>query len=136
MKIRNKNFICDKMQKRDIKEAFYFETDDLMSEIYALIGEGYLRKEGDRFFCPTEKLLDEAFLPQSRTIFLDDVKSRFLSHNSSFYRGDLVSCFDGNERIVAALIKKGVLRLEHDKRYRKSSEFEELLAEGGDTIKL
>ena len=135
MQIKNINFISLLMQKRDICEAFVFKTGYITDEIYALIGEGYIHRRGDRWFIPTQKLLEEIFLPKCGFITLEDHQRRYLAVNNSFYLRDLVNCF-GNETIVNRLIIVGYLRLEGDKRYRKATVLEDILAEGGDIIKL
>jgi len=136
MEIKNPNFICPLMQKRDIQEAFVFQKgSSFVDELYKLIGDGYLQKKGDRFYIPTQKLMDEAFLPKNGFIVMEDHQRRFLNNNNGFYFKDLVICF-GNETIVNRMIKVGYLRLENDKRYRKSSLLDDLLVEGQDIIKL
>ncbi|HBH11735.1 MAG TPA: hypothetical protein DDX29_01230 [Clostridiales bacterium] len=122
------------MQLRDINNAFVVSGSVLDYTYSVLIEGGYVRKIGGRFYEPTEKLLDEAFLPN--ILVLDEHQRRYLSMNQCFYRHDLVKCLDDNDQIVKALIKKGYLKLDTDKRYKKSDDFNNILADGGDTINL
>jgi hypothetical protein len=124
------------MQKRDIIEAFDFENKKSpIDNIYDLIGDGFLQKAGDRFYIPTRKLMELAFLPESGIILLDDNMRRYLSYNNSYYRGDLIHAL-GNETIVDVMITLGYFRLEGDRRYRKSPDFEQALSDGIDIVKL
>jgi hypothetical protein len=65
---------------------------------------------------------------------LDEHQRRFMCNNTHFYREDLRNCLDNNDQIVKALIRKGYLKLTDSKRYTKSEDFTEFLADGGDTI--
>ena len=136
MKIRNKNFICDKMIKRDVLEAFVNEHNTFIDLTCDLIGNGYITKQGDRYFVPTKKLMEEIFLPKNGRYTLDEHQIRFLSNQSSFYFNELLFSLDENATLVNAMIRIGLLKFHTDKRYRKSSEFEEFLADGGDIIKV
>ena len=135
MNIRNKNFICKKMQIKDIKKAFKCEGKAFDYLYDVLVEQGYMRKTGDRYFSPTEKLLNEAFLP--KVLVLDEFQRRYLSNSSYFYKIDLCQIFGGDlvsEQIVKKLIKEGYVLLDDNKRYRKSITLEDFLAEGEDTF--
>ena len=136
MKIKNSNFICEMMQKRDVTEAFEIDSKHALDGIYELIADGYLKKKGGRFYTPTQKLLDEVFLPKCGFINLEDHQRRYLSTANTFYFKDLVLCFSGNETIVNRMIVLGYFRLESDRRYRKGTTLEDIVAEGQDMIKL
>jgi len=62
-----------------------------------LIPEGWIKKQGQRYYKATEKLLNYAFLPEE--IKLTEEQRRFLSLNTKFFRKDLVELFE-NEQIV------------------------------------
>lgn len=133
--IRNKNFICSKMSMTDVTRAFECGKKPKEYVYDTLIEEGWIRKIGDRFFAPTEKLLNEAFLPVC--VSLDENQRRYLSNNTHFYRVDLLNAFGGeqtSEQIVKKLIAKGYIVLDDSKRYRKSGALEEFLADGDDTF--
>lgn len=127
--IDNPNYISSKMQFVDIKYAFKVQNKGIMKFIYEeLIGPGYLRKVNERYYAPTQKLLDLAFLPKK--LVLQEYQGRYLSYNSHFSRADLIELFDDNEQIVKQLIKLGFLTLQKNGNYSKSAKFEEALAEG------
>lgn len=136
MKIKNSNFICEMMQKRDVEEAFELEGKSALDGIYQLIADGYLHKKAGRFYTPTQKLLDEVFLPKCGFVMLEDHQRRFLSAAGAFYFKDLVMCLWNNETIVNRMIVLGYFRLETDRRYRKGTALEDMLAEGQDMVKL
>jgi len=135
LEIRNKNFICKKMQLKDISKAFEFKGKAYDFIYNVLLEEDYLRKIGDRYFTPTEKLLDAAFLP--KMLLVKEHQRRYLSNNAYFYRVDIVNLFGGNlmaEQIVKKLIKDGYLLLDDSKRYRISTHLEDFLGDGEDTF--
>jgi len=136
LKVKNKNFICQRMNARDIKEAFYVDRKDFMDFVYDMIGAGYLQKVGDRYFRPTQKLIDEVLLPENGMYYIEAHQRRILSFQSSFYFNELISVFDGKEYIANAMIRFGYFKISADKRYRKTDEFAEFLADGGDTVKV
>ncbi len=136
MKIRNKNFICNKMTKRDIVEAFCCERKQFIDDICDLISDGWITKIGDRFFHPTQKLLNIVFLPECGYIILSESQRRALSYHTTFYYGELISLFEDNEVLINAMIKCNYLKLHEDKRYRKSKELEEFLIDGGDKLNI
>ena len=50
LKVKNKNFICQRMNARDIKEAFYVDRKDFMDFVYDYGGRakaGYKGNAGD-----------------------------------------------------------------------------------------
>jgi hypothetical protein len=121
------------MNKHDIANAFVFSVGTTtIAEINELIADGWLRKTANRLFSPTEKLLDEAFLPQAIT--LGSSQLRYLSLSNWFYKKDLVNCLNNNEQIVKYLIRYGYLVLHADKRYRKSDKLIEWLTDGNNTF--
>ena len=119
------------MSYKDISYAFEFEGD-VESFVYdVLIMDGYVHKHSDRWFKPTDKLLDFA-LPKSITLTRD--QRIFLQTHGACYRQEFVEAFDGNSQVVRGIIRKGYLCLGADKRYRKSEEFMNILADGEDVI--
>ena len=129
MNIKNKNFISSKMQIVDIKHAFGVETKGIQKFIYdELIGPGFLRKINGRYYAPTEKLLDLAWLPPM--LDLTEYQARFLSYNSHFSRPDLIELLDDNIQIVKQLVKFGFFMLQKNGSYSKSAKLEEALADG------
>lgn len=128
MKLKNANFVCEKMQLRDIKEAF--DTKTPLNTAYDMIRDGYLHKISDRYYRPTEKLY-EAITPTN--IVLTEHQRRFLSNNSHFYWKDLVAVFD-TELIPKAFLKKNYIKLDESKRYKKSDTLENLLADGEEVV--
>jgi len=135
LEIRNKNFICKKMQLKDITAAFEIKGKTFDYLYSTLIEDDYLRKVGDRYFTPTEKLLNEAFLP--KTLIVEEHQRRYLSNNAYFYRVDVITLFGGDlraEQIVKKLIKDGYILMDDSKRYRKSTHLEDFLGDGEDTF--
>ena len=133
IEVRNPNFVCSKMSKRDVSKAFTIKgkLDDFIYN--TLIEDGYVRKVGDRYFSPTEALLDMVFLKD--VIKIEDHHRRFLTINHLFYRNDLTTCF--NEQEIKWMIRNGYLTLgSSDARYRKSTTFDELLSDGIEEIKV
>jgi len=130
MNLKNANFICPKMQIRDIRNAFDIGKISPLAYTYELIGEGYLRKVSDRYYAPTEKLI-EFITPPS--IVLTDHQKRYLANNTTFYWRDLETIF-GNELIPKALLRIGYIKLEDSKRYKKDSRLDDLLAEGEEIL--
>ena len=131
--IRNSNFIAPVMVKRDIQSAFLFEgkvSDFIWRE---LIENGWIVRKSDRYFKPTEKLLDLAFLPSQ--IVLSEGQRRALEVSTTFAKEELVEIFE-NLQIVKKLIKMNLLKVGADKRFRKSAELEHLLVEGETLIQL
>ena len=60
-----------------------------------------------------------------------------MSLNSYFYKNDMIQSFGGTleaEQIMKKLIADGYLILDDSKRFRKSVELENFLAEGEDTF--
>lgn len=126
--IHNSNYISPKMQLIDIKYAFDISEKNVMKFIYEeLIGPGYLKKINERYYAPTQKLLNLTFLPKIFT--LQEYQSRFLSYNAYFMRTDLNELLD-NEHLVKQLIKLGFFCLQKNGSYSKSTKFEEALVEG------
>ena len=131
MKIKNSNFICPRMQKIDIKKAFEFGKTSVNDFIYdVLIEEGWLKKINERYYKPTEKLLDYCFLP--KIIKFNDNQLRFLAGNEEFNNSMLNNFFD--PQIVKYLARQGFLLIIKNDRYKKSSKFEDFLADGEDKI--
>jgi hypothetical protein len=133
IEIKNAHFICNQMSAIDIAYAFGLERKAVKEYIYQkLIAGGYLHKKSDRWFKPTEKLLNLAFLPSKYT--LSETQSRYLTSQTACAKEEMVSLFDGNAQIFKALVEMGYLKFGTDKRYRKSTTFEDMLVEGEDTI--
>jgi len=129
IQITNRNYISKRMQLIDIKGAFGVSHKSIMKFVYdELIGPGYLRKINERYYTPTQKLWDLAFLPLK--LLLTEFQVRFLSYNSVFNRTDLVSLFDDNEILVNKLILLNFFKLQKQGVYSKSDNFEEALADG------
>ena len=129
IEIHNPNYLSPKMQLIDIKYTFNIKDKGIIKFIYEeLIGPGYLKKVNERYYAPTQLLLDMAFLPKK--LNLQEFQARYLSYNSHFSKTDLIELFDDNEQIVKQLIKIGFLSLQKNGNYSKAAKFEEALAEG------
>jgi hypothetical protein len=128
-KIRNSNFIGKLMTTKDVQKAFTFDggVQDYIYDV--LIEEGYVRRMSDRHFKPTDKLLQ--MITPKMVVLTGDFR-RFLVANSSFYKQEAVGIF--GELVINAMINKGYLVLGVDKRFRKSDEFEDMIAEGESEI--
>ena len=118
------------MQQVDIKKAFDIPSRvGVLRYIYdTLIENGYLVKQNERYFKPTEKLLDLAFLPDK--LILNDFQSRWLSYNTSFNKHDLIVLFDDNKQIIKKMIYLQYFQLQRNGSYAKSAKFEQDLADG------
>jgi hypothetical protein len=130
--IRNTNFISGIMTKRDIQSAFTYKGNVVDFIYKVLIEEGYLQRHSDRWYKPTEKLLDLALVPPIYE--MNEMQRRFLQAHTSFTKEDLTSSFDGNQQIIKALMRRGSIKLDADRRYRLGDAFAELLADGETTI--
>lgn len=130
------NYIANSMQLIDIQYAFGLETKQKTKTfIYeVLIPEGYIRKHGERHFKALNKIMELAYLPE--TLELIDFQSRFFAYNERFSYSGVVDILEGNDTIARKLIVMGYLLLEKNGNYRKSNQFEELLAEGETKILL
>jgi len=134
VKFRNTNFINSQMSVKDITLTFEYGKIGIKDFIYhTLIEEGYLKKKA-RYFIPTEKLLDLAYVPEKLT--LDEDQRRCLSVVSSFYKKEIIELLDGNKQVFKTMVKMGLLKQEPGRRYRKSEKFEEMLSDGMSTITL
>jgi hypothetical protein len=117
----------------DIQYAFGLERKAIKTYIYEkLIANGYVTKKSDRWFKPTEKLLNLAFLPTK--YIMNESQRRYLQVQTACTKEDIINLFDGNVQIFKELIKIGYFKFDSDRRYRKSEPFEEMLAEGEDTF--
>lgn len=136
VEIKNTNFICTYMNVADLRGAFGLPNNKTIHNyLYTtLIPDGWIKKHNERFWKPTEKLLNLAFLPE-KVVFTDE-QMRYLSYNLTFSRADLINIVDDNEQIVKRMIKLGLILMEKGGTYRKSVAFEEHLAEGEQTINL
>lgn len=131
MKIKNPNFVSPRMNKHDIQGAFKIPLKGVHDLLYKeLIPEGWVKKFNERYYKPTEKLLNHVFLPDNEKLLLSDEQVRFLAYNTNFVRKDLIALFDDNEQIVKRLLRIGFLMLERTGTFRKSVVFEELLSDG------
>jgi len=123
--VRNNNFICNQMGRKDVEHAFDFigSTGDYIYDV--LIERGYLKKYPG-YYKPTKKLITLAF--GAKEIILESHQLRFLAVNNLFYRGELDQLF-GNKHISQQAIETGWFLLQRGK-YRKSVKLEEWLTEG------
>ena len=133
VKIRNTNFINSQMSVKDITLTFEYGKNIKNFIYHTLIEEGYLKKNA-RYFIPTEKLLDLAYVPEKLT--LDENQRRCLGFVHSFYKKEIIELLDGNKQVFKTMLKIGLLKQEFGKRYRKSEKFEEILSDGVSTIEL
>ena len=131
--IRNTNFIAIRMDKKEIELAFIIpENDTARNYILSLIGDGYLTKSGDRYYKPTLKLLDLAFIPDQ--IDITPETRRFLTANNALSLEQLQQVF--NRHVIRKLLLIGYFFCDANMRYRKTDKMQELLAEGDDYITL
>ena len=131
MKIKNKNFISPRMNKHDLQGCFDVGEESIHTAVYEeLIPDGWIKKFNERYYRPTEQLLNAAFIPESGIVTLTDEQERFLAYNTTFTRRDLIALFDDNEQIVKQMIQTGLLKLERTGTFRKSTGFEEDLSDG------
>ena len=135
-KLKNPHYVARSMQIIDIQHAFGMKSKLATKRfIYdVLIHGGWVHKRGDRHFMATPKLLNLAFLPDE--LQLIDFQSRYFSYNETFSYTDLVDILEGNYTVVNRLIHLNYLLLQKNGSYRKSTTFEESLAEGEDTFPL
>jgi len=133
--IRNSNFINSQMSLKDISFAFERGKETVKGYTYnTLIEHGYVRKKG-RYFVPTDKLMELAFVPDQITFH--EYQRRWLNSIYKFYSEEVIeNAFDNNSHIFKVMVKLGMFKREQDKRYRKSEVFEDLLSEGESTFKL
>jgi hypothetical protein len=121
--IKNKKWISKKMTLADIVRAFEHVEDEPIIEL--LIDEGLIEKDG-RYYEPTEKLLDEIYLPT--TWKPTDPQRRFLMGNSTFSRKMLLMIM--NEREIAKLLILGYFTVNANSKYKKSDKLVDFLMEG------
>jgi len=121
------------MNKKTVILAFELPDSKQTREkqILQLIEDGYLKRDG-LYFSPTEKALNECYLPD--TIILTINTRFFLNVNKVFTKRELINIFDGNEQIVNWLKLNGYLFQSSDCRYRKTDKLDELLADGEEEI--
>lgn len=129
MNIRNSNFISLHMDKQDIEHAFIFDGQT-RTFINSLIAEGYLKKIGDRYYKPTEKLLDAIYLPDVFIMTAD--QRRYLTRNSSFTKSQLNVVF--SDQIIKWLMINNWIYTDANSRYRKTEAFNDFLFEGNEAI--
>ena len=129
----NKLYMSNKMNKKTVILAFELPDSKQTREkqILQLIEDGYLKRDG-LYFSPTEKALNECYLPD--TIILTINTRFFLNVNKVFTKRELINIFDGNEQIVNWLKLNGYLFQSSDCRYRKTDKLDELLADGEEEI--
>jgi hypothetical protein len=132
VKIRNSNFITSQMSLRDISYTFVFKGSAKDFTYKTLIEEGYIKKHL-RYFAPTDKLLDLAFVPTF--IVLDEHQRRWFTCNNNFFAKEAIEHL-GEEQIFKRMVKVGMFKITTACRYRKSEGFEELLTEGETTFRL
>jgi hypothetical protein len=125
--------MSNKMNKKTVILAFELPDSKQTREkqILQLIEDGYLKRDG-LYFSPTEKALNECYLPD--TIILTINTRFFLNVNKVFTKRELINIFDGNEQIVNWLKLNGYLFQSSDCRYRKTDKLDELLADGEEEI--
>jgi len=125
--IRNNNFIAIRMDKKEIELAFIIPNNDTTRNyILSLIGDGYLTKSGDRYYKPTIKLLDLAFIPEILPVTSDQRK--FISGNTVFSLEQLQTIF--NRHVIRRLLLLGYFFTDANMRYRKTDKMLEFLADG------
>lgn len=125
----NKNYICERMTRRDVQLAFNLEESNLSEQIYALIGKGYIKRTGDRYFSLTESLLDKLFL--SEGIKLTNKQIKFLNRNYRFTRKDIVYLFGGGlrgEQVMKKLIAENYFV--NEREWVLTDKFIDLLEDG------
>ena len=117
------------MDKQDIEHAFIFDGQT-RTFINSLIAEGYLKKIGDRYYKPTEKLLDAIYLPDVFIMTAD--QRRYLTRNSSFTKSQLNVVF--SDQIIKWLMINNWIYTDANSRYRKTEAFNDFLFEGNEAI--
>jgi hypothetical protein len=129
-KIRNNNFINNRMDYHDIEFCFVLDGQ-VRPFINSLIAGGYIKKTGDRYYKPTDKLLELAFLPAF--IQLQPEQRKFLTKNSTFTSSQLKWVF--NTQMINSLMRQGLIYTDANQRFRKSEGFTDYLVEGNDIIR-
>ena len=123
----DKLYISKRMGLKDVQLAFHIRKVD------NLIGEGLLVRKG-RFFSPTEKLLNEVFLPKK--IVLTAKQRRFLSLNAYIEKRSLVNIFGGGllgEQTFNWFFENSYL-VSIPKGYRGTEDFLNWIFDGGTVI--
>lgn len=130
-------YLALKMQVRDIAYAFSVEKkESKLDFIYnVLIANGLLQKYNERYYMPTDKLLEFAFVPSFYITTKE--QRRALVFQTHFTKEDLMTIFGGSLRgliMFRAMVRNGYVRLDDGKRYRIDATLGERLADGVEVI--
>ena len=120
----NQNYRNSRMSSKDVCHAFSVKEN----EIYNLIGEGFIRKV-DRFYKPTEKLLNREFLPKT-------ISLKRLQRCSHLQKMEVIDLFGGDfqgRQVLKFLVRYGFLEIVSG-RYCISDSPADMLAEGEDIV--
>lgn len=131
----NPQFLCHRMQLRDLKHAFNIGSGDTDYIYNVLIRNGLIVKHNERYFLPTDLLLDFAFVPS--IYWTTKEQRRFFVFSSFFTKEDILTIFGGGlkgEALFKAMIRNNYLRLDAGRRYRLAEELGERMAEGDEQI--
>ena len=130
MKIKNKNHFSHRMIRADLVSAIEMPSNAKTNKYIhdVLVGEGWFKKlSGGRYYEPTTKVLNAAFVPD--LLELTKQQIRALSLSDGWYKPELVVIL-GNEHIFHQMIALGYLYQDSSRRYKKEEEFSERLVDG------
>ena len=130
-------YLTKKMQVRDLMYAFGQKNlKGKLNYIYdILIANGLVTRWNERYYLPTKKLLEFAFVPAMFNTSKE--QRRTLVVNGHFTKEDVITIFGGGlkgETMFHALVRNGYMRQDDGRRYRITQELGERLADGLEMI--
>ncbi len=128
--IKNANFLTNKMSKADVINAFDMTKETQADFINNLIKDGLLIKTTISLYKPSEKLLNQLYLPVF--VNISPMIRKFLSKSNSFSLKQLILVF--NKQEIKRMLKLGYFYLDCHGRYRRTQLLDDLVAEGEDKI--